>query len=674
MAKDISVALTLDNKQFDRGIAQSEKSVSQFTRSSTAGVNRLRGALLALVSTATLKSIIQIGSKFQDLQTSLNQVFGGVQQGAKAFERINKLALKTQFGVDTLTEAFIQLKGVGIEPSEKMLLLFADTASVAIDGMGAFKSMLDLVTRSAAGGINLEELIRLSDRAIPVFAILKDKLGLMKDEIGAFGKSAEGSKKILDALMEGLEERFGGTLAKKLGNVSVLFSNMTIQAEKLAVAIFDKLEPSIAKMLNDMTLLLGQMETFVLEAKDMKAVIEGIEKALGPFADILHAVVNLFGAFIALKIVNAFLGLAKAIRFGVLFLAELSLALFNGVSVTKELGEKFTTLSKLFRKFFMIDVALSLVESIKMIRVMEALGYTFSESLPTALKVFANSMIGTFVGTFKSVIGIAAEFYNQLKSIFLDEGFSFKEIGLRAIEDFKEGFKAGNIFEIPEEIKKAFDEADIFGNLPAPEITPIVNPVAEIDTAINTVTEKLTLLQMIFAKVGKEIQTNFLNVIKSATSTLSDDLAKGLMEGKNALESFQSFFKTVITKLISDAIRLSIIQPIISGIFGALVPGKALTFTDGIPSIGGKAKGGPVSANTPYMTGEQGVELFVPRTNGTIIPNNQLGGGSAPVTNNYITNNINALDSRSVAQVFAENRQSLLGTVEYARKETSYGI
>tara|TARA_R110000803_G_scaffold32103_2_gene71068 strand:- start:1118 stop:3139 length:2022 start_codon:yes stop_codon:yes gene_type:complete len=673
MAKDISVVLTLDNKQFDRGIAQSEKSVSQFTRSSTAGVNRLRGALLALVSTATLKSIIQIGSKFQDLQTSLDQVFGGAQQGAKAFERINKLALKTQFGVDTLTTAFIQLKGVGIEPSEKMLLTFADTASVAVDGMGAFKSALDLVTRSAAGGLNLEELNRLGDRSIPVFAILKEKLGLAKDEISAFGKSAEGSKKILDALLEGLEERFGGTLAKKLQNVSVLFSNMTIQAEKLAVAIFDKLEPSIAKMLNDMTLLLGQMETFVLEAKDMKDVIEGIEEALGPFADLLALVVNLFGAFIALKIANVFITLGYAVKSIAVFFFTLASALMEGVKVSEALGTKFTKLSKLFRKFFLIDVALSLIESIKMIRVMEALGYTFSETLPIALKVFANSMIGTFMGTFKSVIGIAAEFYNQLKSIFSDDGFSFKEIGLRAIEDFKEGFKAGNIFEIPEEIKKAFDEADIFGNLPSPEITPIVKPVAEIDTAINTVTEKLTLLQMIFAKVGKEIQTNFLNVIKSATSTLSDDLAKGLMEGKNALESFQSFFKTVITKLISDAIRLSIIQPIISGIFGALVPGKTLSFTDGIPSIGAKAKGGPVSANTPYMVGEQGPELFTPRTNGNIIPNG-AGGGSVTNNNNYITNNISAMDSRSVAQVFAENRQALLGTVEYARKETSYGM
>jgi hypothetical protein len=40
--------------------------------------------------------------------------------------------------------------------------------------------------------------------------------------------------------------------------------------------------------------------------------------------------------------------------------------------------------------------------------------------------------------------------------------------------------------------------------------------------------------------------------------------------------------------------------------------------------IGGKAEGGPVAARRPYIVGEEGPELFVPKTAGTIIPNDQL--------------------------------------------------
>jgi hypothetical protein len=38
-----------------------------------------------------------------------------------------------------------------------------------------------------------------------------------------------------------------------------------------------------------------------------------------------------------------------------------------------------------------------------------------------------------------------------------------------------------------------------------------------------------------------------------------------------------------------------------------------------------RALGGPVMAGMEYMVGERGPEYFVPRTSGTIIPNNQLG-------------------------------------------------
>jgi hypothetical protein len=41
----------------------------------------------------------------------------------------------------------------------------------------------------------------------------------------------------------------------------------------------------------------------------------------------------------------------------------------------------------------------------------------------------------------------------------------------------------------------------------------------------------------------------------------------------------------------------------------------------------GNAYGGWESANTPYLVGERGPELFVPGTSGKVIPNNQLGGG-----------------------------------------------
>jgi hypothetical protein len=46
--------------------------------------------------------------------------------------------------------------------------------------------------------------------------------------------------------------------------------------------------------------------------------------------------------------------------------------------------------------------------------------------------------------------------------------------------------------------------------------------------------------------------------------------------------------------------------------------------------LAGRAAGGPVTARTPYMVGERGPELFVPRQSGAIVPNHALSGGGGP--------------------------------------------
>ena len=130
---------------------------------------------------------------------------------------------------------------------------------------------------------------------------------------------------------------------------------------------------------------------------------------------------------------------------------------------------------------------------------------------------------------------------------------------------------------------------------------------------------------------------------------------------------FGSFAKSVIADLAKIALKAAATK-LFSSIFGSIF------------KIPGLAAGGPAMANKPYVVGEQGPELFVPNSAGSIMTNASLnknaGAGSgmgATVNNTYITNNISAIDSRSVAQMFVENRKSLLGASMMARKEMPYG-
>jgi len=68
---------------------------------------------------------------------------------------------------------------------------------------------------------------------------------------------------------------------------------------------------------------------------------------------------------------------------------------------------------------------------------------------------------------------------------------------------------------------------------------------------------------------------------------------------------------------------------VLGGIFGSATGQGGLgSFLSGL--FPGRAGGGSVSLNTPYIVGESGPELFVPNASGNIIPNNRFGASSAP--------------------------------------------
>lgn len=178
------------------------------------------------------------------------------------------------------------------------------------------------------------------------------------------------------------------------------------------------------------------------------------------------------------------------------------------------------------------------------------------------------------------------------------------------------------------------------------------------------------------------------DIFTSVTSNMNSAIDNFTKTGKF---SFKDFAKSVIQDILAIQLKASAAKIFGGGgggtsIFSML--GNLFTGGGGFGTgsafgnldLGGFfANGGTPPVNKPSLVGERGPELFVPRTTGSIVPNEAMtkglatGAVNAPVTNNYITNNISALDAKSVAQLFAENRKTLLGTVEMARRETPYG-
>lgn len=290
MAKTEKLLLDIQVKNA-QALGRVNKQISQLQASSFKLSTALKGAgaaFAAIGATKLIGSIVSTTARFEDLGDALASVTGSAEAGAEAFDFVSKFATQTQFGVEDLTTTFIKLKASGIEPTAELLTLFTDTAAITTDQLGSLEAITDLFARTTSGGLGLEELNRLADRGVPVFRILQEQLGLTRLEISNVGKTADGSKKILNALSKGIREDFGGATAKVTDNLSTQFSNFGIALKNVANEFGQGLSPTLKEATQGLT---NFLET---NQEAIGAIGEFVGTALGALLTALGKVARAF--------------------------------------------------------------------------------------------------------------------------------------------------------------------------------------------------------------------------------------------------------------------------------------------------------------------------------------------------------------------------------------------
>jgi hypothetical protein len=148
---------------------------------------------------------------------------------------------------------------------------------------------------------------------------------------------------------------------------------------------------------------------------------------------------------------------------------------------------------------------------------------------------------------------------------------------------------------------------------------------AEIEAALQSaiMTEQVNLLaqQVVSGKMS----------VEEATAAVANMQGK-LDAASSAAAGFASNLKALEARanaLDGRSINVDVVVNRTGDIPGGL--GGGGDFTD---TKGGKASGGPVFAGNAYLVGEQGPEVVLMGANGTVIPNNELGGNTINITVN----------------------------------------
>jgi hypothetical protein len=182
---------------------------------------------------------------------------------------------------------------------------------------------------------------------------------------------------------------------------------------------------------------------------------------------------------------------------------------------------------------------------------------------------------------------------------------------------------------------------------------------------INGLTEQINRMAELnrIAEMQKEIGDS----IKSSM----EDAFMGIVDGTS---SAKDAFRSMAAEIIKELYRVLVVQQMVGQLGSATSAGTGLL--GGIGRLFGmRAMGGPVTSGQPYMVGERGPEIIVPSRNGTVVPNNQLGGGGVTVNQTInITTGVQQTVRAEIKSLMPQIADSAKAAVLDARRRGgSYG-
>jgi len=161
-------------------------------------------------------------------------------------------------------------------------------------------------------------------------------------------------------------------------------------------------------------------------------------------------------------------------------------------------------------------------------------------------------------------------------------------------------------------------------------------------------------------------------------ANISKAFGEAVVSGKDFKDSMVDIFQSVLQQVVALIFQLAVIEPMLKRIREAMSlssSGGGSMFQNilsGASAIfgsfgGGKAMGGNVNPNMPYMVGERGAEMFVPKSAGTIVPNNQMGGGITIEQNLNFATGVSQTVRAEVMNMLPAIRENTLSAVRDAR-------
>jgi hypothetical protein len=559
----------------------------------------------------------------------------------KAFKAIGRGLNRTRKAVFSLKTGMVSAAGIaGIGYLVKQSMDATDELGKMSRTIGVSVENLSRLRHAASiGGMESKQLDKAIQKLSVNMADMSRGVGLAKDVFKKYGIEVTNSdgtlRSVTDVMSDVADVTAGMTnktekadLAYKLfgargaGLINVLeggskaMHDSMLEADKLGITMTTSMVAGVEKANDAIT----RLKSFMTAA---------FSKAIANLAPLIEKVTNNLREWATAKIDendgigNVARSIANSVIYASISIVESIQMMGNSLISFGQLIEKLPGMGKRGLSEIQQDIT-SLEMSIGM------------------LKASANSGTGLLdllgVGD-ESSLGIANERLKELNQELTESKDSFtsiEKIDLSHITSSLSGMliPIEAVSKEAEKLKKTAD--DLTGN-----------KKGATKTAAPTIWDQM--------KTGFE---SYKNSVKSGTASIASITENALNSTADALTNMmmgvKTDWKSLARSILADLMKLSIRKAMFSGSGG------------GIAGLLGFANGGRPPVGVPSVVGEAGAELFIPDRAGTIIPNNQLGGGGKSVNVSF---NITANDTTGFDDLLESRRGMIVGLINNAMND-----
>lgn len=334
---------SIDSKNVRR-VGDDLETVSKQSKKATSGIkgfadkcNKMTGALSAIaavqlgsVFTGMAGGILNMGiasvqaaAQMRQYEIAFQTMLKSAEAGTQMLRDLQQFAAETPFDVPGVVSAGQQLMAFGFKAEEiiPMLTNLGDAASgLGLGTEGVSRLAYALGQMQTSGKLNAQDMMQLTSAGISAWDMLAQAAGKTVAEMKDLcSKGAIDSKAAVQTIIAGMNDQFGGMMAKTSDEVAGLLANIEETAGNTSAAVGKYLTEAfnIKGILKDVSDRLGEfqqkMQTATEQGKSMGDVIKEcvpapVIAAIGAFAAVLAVV-----SVAAVATLGAVLGLSAGI-------------------------------------------------------------------------------------------------------------------------------------------------------------------------------------------------------------------------------------------------------------------------------------------------------------------------------------------------------------------------